>query len=82
MPFSIVTDSDPTVTAYILALLRRDGTYARRLCRRGRSEILDVPVGFSRRLANHAAPIALHYTHHYNFCRIHKTLRVAPAMES
>ena len=37
--------------------------------------------GFSKKLANHAAAIALHYMH-YNFCRIHKTLRVTPAMEA
>jgi IS1 family transposase len=35
--------------------------------------------GFSKKLENHAAAIALHYMH-YNFCRIHKTLRVTPAM--
>jgi hypothetical protein len=28
-----------------------------------------------------AAAIALHYMH-YNFCRVHKTLRVTPAMEA
>lgn len=37
--------------------------------------------GFSKKLANHAASISLHYMH-YNFCRIHKTLRVTPAMEA
>jgi IS1 family transposase len=36
---------------------------------------------FSKKLANHEAAIALHYMH-YNFCRIHKTLRVTPAMEA
>src|SRR5436305_2102367 len=36
---------------------------------------------FSKKLANHAAAITLHYMH-YNFCRIHKTLRVTPAMEA
>ena len=30
---------------------------------------------------NHAAAIALHFMH-YNFCRIHQTLRVTPAMEA
>jgi hypothetical protein len=30
---------------------------------------------------NHKAAIALHYMH-YNFARIHKTLRVTPAMEA
>jgi hypothetical protein len=37
--------------------------------------------GFSKKVRNHAAAIALHYMH-YNFCRIHKTLRVTPAMEA
>lgn len=35
----------------------------------------------SKKLENHAAAISLHYMH-YNFCRIHKTLRVTPAMEA
>jgi len=30
---------------------------------------------FSKKLENHAAAIALHYMH-YNFCKIHQTLRV------
>lgn len=34
---------------------------------------------FSKKLENHALSVALHYFH-YNFCRIHKTLRVTPAM--
>jgi hypothetical protein len=36
---------------------------------------------FSKKLDNHKAMIALHYMH-YNFGRIHKTLRVTPAMEA
>ncbi|MEO8129175.1 MAG: IS1 family transposase [Bryobacteraceae bacterium] len=36
---------------------------------------------FSKKVENHAAAIALHYMH-YNFCRIHQTLRVTPAMEA
>jgi IS1 family transposase len=36
---------------------------------------------FSKKLENHEAAIALHYMH-YNYCRIHKTLRVTPAMEA
>jgi IS1 family transposase len=35
--------------------------------------------GFSKKLVNHAAAVALHFMH-YNFARIHKTLRVTPAM--
>ena len=36
---------------------------------------------FSKKLDNHKAMIALHYMH-YNFGRIHKTLRVTPAIEA
>jgi hypothetical protein len=34
---------------------------------------------FSKKVENHALSVALHYMH-YNFCRIHKTLRITPAM--
>ena len=34
---------------------------------------------FSKKLENHMLSVALHYFH-YNFCRIHKSLRVTPAM--
>lgn len=37
--------------------------------------------GFSKKVANHAAAVALHFMH-YNFCRVHQTLRVTPAMEA
>ena len=36
---------------------------------------------FSKKVENHAAAIALHYMY-CNFCRIHQTLRVTPAMEA
>ena len=36
---------------------------------------------FSKKAENLACSVALHFTH-YNFCRIHKTLRVTPAMAS
>ncbi len=35
--------------------------------------------GFSKKLRNHALALALYFVH-YNFCRIHKTLSVSPAM--
>jgi len=35
--------------------------------------------GFSKKLANHIAAISLHFMH-YNFVRIHQTLRITPAM--
>lgn len=37
--------------------------------------------GFSKKVENHIAAIGIHYMH-YNFCRIHQSLRVTPAMEA
>ncbi len=34
---------------------------------------------FSKKIENHAAAVALHFIH-YNFARVHKTLRITPAM--
>ncbi len=34
---------------------------------------------FSKKIENHAATVALHYMY-YNFCRIHGSLSVTPAM--
>lgn len=36
---------------------------------------------FSKKLENHAHSVAVHFMH-YNFCRIHQTLKVTPAMEA
>jgi IS1 family transposase len=36
---------------------------------------------FSKKIDNHAYAVSLHFMH-YNFCRVHKTLRVTPAMEA
>lgn len=37
--------------------------------------------GFSKKVENHGHAVALHFMY-YNFCRIHKSLRVTPAMEA
>ncbi len=37
--------------------------------------------GFSKKIEYHVAMIALHIMY-YNFCRLHQTLRVTPAMEA
>lgn len=34
---------------------------------------------FSKKAENHVASVHLHYLH-YNFCRVHQTLRTTPAM--
>lgn len=35
--------------------------------------------GFSKKIANHAAAVSL-YVAHYNFCRVHETIRTTPAL--
>ena len=37
--------------------------------------------GHSKKWENHEAALALYFAY-YNFCRIHRTLRVTPAMEA
>jgi hypothetical protein len=36
---------------------------------------------FSKKIENHAASVAIWFMY-YNFCRVHTTLRVTPAMEA
>ena len=38
-------------------------------------------ISFSKKLANLKAAVALHFAY-YNFCRVHSSLRVTPAMEA
>ena len=38
-----------------------------------------LTIILSKKVENHAAAVALHFFH-YNFARIHKTLRITPAM--
>ena len=47
--------------------------------RMGMRRFTRLTNAFSKKLTNHAAMIALFFMH-YNFCRIHQTLRVTPAM--
>jgi len=39
------------------------------------------PTDYRELVENRAHNVALHFMH-YNFCRIHQTLRVTPAMEA
>ena len=47
-----------------------------RMCMR---RFTSLTNGFSKKLEKHAAAVAIHYMH-YNFARIHKTLRITPTM--
>ena len=49
--------------------------------RMGMRRFTRLTNGFSKKVENMACAIALHFMH-YNFCRVHQTLRVTPAMEA
>jgi hypothetical protein len=47
--------------------------------RMGMRRFTRLTNGFSKKLKNHVAANALYFLH-YNFARIHKTLRITPVM--
>jgi len=47
--------------------------------RMGMRRFTRLTNAFSKKVDNHAAMVAIHFLH-YNFARIHKTLRITPAM--
>ena len=49
--------------------------------RMGMRRFTRLTNGFSKKLENHGHAVALYFMH-YNYCRVHKSLRVTPAMEA
>src|SRR4051812_24617014 len=47
--------------------------------RMGMRRFTRLTNGFSKKAENHVHAVSLHFMH-YNFARIHKTLRITPAM--
>jgi hypothetical protein len=49
--------------------------------RMGMRRLTRLTNAFSKKLSHVKAAVALHFAY-YNFCRVHSTLRVTPAMEA
>lgn len=49
--------------------------------RMGMRRFTRLTNGFSKKIENHEHALAIYFMH-YNFCRIHASLRVTPAMEA
>ena len=71
----ITGDPDPEMicTSHVERSNLSMRTFLRRMTR--------LCLGFSKKLENLKAAVSLYFAH-YNFCRIHGTLRVTPAMEA
>jgi hypothetical protein len=50
-----------------------------RTMRMGMRRFTRLTDAFSKKIENHAFAVALHFMY-YNFCRVHQTLRITPAM--
>jgi transposase-like protein/IS1 family transposase len=66
-------DRNRISTSYVERLNASTRLFMKRMTR--------LTLGFSKKYDNFVAAMALHFAY-YNFCRVHKTLRVTPAMEA
>ena len=51
------------------------------MMRMGMRRFTRLTNGFSKKLEMHFAAVSLHFMH-YNFARVHKSIKVTPAMEA
>jgi IS1 family transposase len=75
--YSVTVSGIPKPSAVSTSYVERQNLTMRMQMRR----FTRLTNGFSKKLENLKAAVALHFAH-YNFCRIHQSLRVTPAMES
>jgi IS1 family transposase len=74
------TDKTPVFGAPIKELVSTSYVERQNLTvRMGVRRFTRLTNGFSKKLENHGAAVALHFAH-YNFVRLHKSLRTTPAM--
>lgn len=70
-----VVEGDPDKSKISTSYVERQNLTMRMAMRR----FTRLTNAFSKKIENHAHAVALHFMN-YNFCRIHKSLKVTPAM--
>lgn len=73
----VPVSGNPDPARICTSIIERSNLSVRMGCRR----FTRLTNGFSKKWENHWAAVTLWYTY-YNFCRIHRSLRVTPAMEA
>src|ERR1039458_7005052 len=78
-PFTVYKKRSPSQTriTFGASYIERQNLTMRMFMRR----FTRLTNAFSKKIEHHPAAIALHYMY-YNFCRIHQTLRVTPAIQA
>lgn len=73
----VIVTGDPDPTHISTSFIERQNLTMRMQMRR----YTRLTNAFSKKAEHHVAALSLHYAH-YNFCRVHQSLRVTPAMEA